>query len=125
MKNFQHKNSFRQVLESKPFLILLSFIALAFIWGVISFVGKMEETIKNKKIANSKLEELKQEKAKLSSDIAKLNTPEGVEASIREKFGYAKEGEGLIVVVDDKDKSAAETTPKHNLFVEFFVKMFK
>ena len=76
---------------------------LFFVWGIIGFMGKMEVTRQNKKIAENKVAELQQEKIKLSSDIAKLKTEGGVEESIRLKFGLAKEGEGLIVVVDDKN----------------------
>ena len=68
-------------------------------------MGKAVETSKNKKMAESKVAELEVEKEKLSSDIARLKTEAGVEENIREKFGLAKEGEALIVVVDDKNKN--------------------
>ena len=68
-------------------------------------MGKMTITGENKKIAENKIKELEQEKEKLSSDIAKLKTDAGIEESIREKFGLAKEGEGVIVIVEDKNKT--------------------
>ena len=92
-------------MESKPILAVLGILLLVFAWGVISFMSKAAETSKNKKMAESKVAELETEKEKLSSDIARLKTEAGVEENIREKFGLAKEGEGLIVVVDDKNKA--------------------
>ena len=34
------------------------------------------------------------------SDIKKLNTDEGIEETIREKFQVAKEGEKVVIIVD-------------------------
>lgn len=66
-------------------------------------MNKMQVTIENRKIAENKVAELEKEKKRLSSDISKLKSQDGVEESIREKFGLAKEGEGMIVVVEDKN----------------------
>ena len=104
MKGFQHKRGWSDILHSKPVLVFLACLLLIFAWGIFGFMGKMRETIENKNIAESKLTQLQKEKEQLSSDIAKLKTNEGVEASIRDKFGLAKEGEGVIIIVDDKNK---------------------
>ena len=40
----------------------------------------------------------------LSSEIERLKTEAGKEEEIREKFGLVKEGEEVIIVVDDPDK---------------------
>ena len=124
MKNFQQKRSFRNILQSKPVLILLVILVLIFALGVINFMGKMEITRENRKIAESKVAELEKEKEKLSSDIAKLNTPRGVEESIRLKFGLAKEGENIIVVMDDKNQPEMKTVPPSGFF-SFFKNLFK
>jgi cell division protein FtsB len=70
---------------------------------MFSLVKKMDETTKNKQLVENKIIELEQSKEKLNSDINKLKTEQGVEESIREKFGLAKEGENMILVVDDKN----------------------
>ena len=95
-------------MESRPVLAVLIILLGAFAWGVLGFFNKMQVTRDNKKIAESKFMELKTQQEKLSSDIAKLQTEKGVEENIRDKFGLAKEGEGLIVVLDDKDNKEAE-----------------
>lgn len=111
MKSFQHKRglagygtSWHNILQSKPVLVLLGILLLAFAWGVVGFMGKMQTTRENRELAENKLAELQKEKDALSANIAKLKTESGVEASIRDKFGLAKEGEGVIIVVDDKNK---------------------
>ena len=103
MKNFQRKMGLREIMQSKPVLILLGVVILVFAWSVLNFWNKMQETSKNKKIIEDKVALLKQQKEKLTADINSLNTEEGKEKIFRENFGLVKEGEGMIVVVDDKN----------------------
>lgn len=119
MKNFQQHRGYKSILHSRPVLFLLSCLVLFFAWGVIRFMIKMETTIENRKIAENKLIELKKEKDKLSIDIEKLKTSEGVEESIREKFGLVKDGEGVIVVVEDKTNTQVKVNNSENFFQKF------
>lgn len=119
MKSFQPKRGIRNILHSRPILVFLSILVLAFIWGVVGFMGKMQVTIENRKIAENKVAQLKKEKEKFSSDIAKLNTPNGIEESIRLKFGLAKEGENMIVVVEDKNQPEVKADPSSESFFSF------
>ena len=48
---------------------------------------------------------LEERKNYLSSAVEALSTKEGIEAEIREKFRMSKEGEHLIVVVEDSKES--------------------
>jgi cell division protein FtsB len=104
VRNFGRKNRFQTITESPIILGILFIIVLIFAWNVFGFWGKMRETAKNKALAQSKLENLMVEKEKLTADIGKLDTKAGVEESIRDKFGYGKEGEELIVIVNDEKK---------------------
>lgn len=124
MKSFQPKRGFRNIIHSRPVLALLGILLLVFAWGVIGFMGKMVATVENRKIAENKVAQLEQEKEKLSSDIAKLKTDAGVEESIREKFGLAKEGEGEIVIVEDKNPPKASDSHSKGFF-SFFMNWFK
>lgn len=108
MRNFKEKRRFRSILNSKIVLIFLSALVLFFAWGVIGFMVKMETVRENRKIAENKFIELQKQKEHFSREIAKLNTEEGKEDNIREKFGLAKEGEGLIVIVEDKNLKEEE-----------------
>ncbi|MBI2627408.1 septum formation initiator family protein [Candidatus Nomurabacteria bacterium] len=111
-------------MHSRPVLAFLGILTLIFAWSVFSFMGKMEITVENRKVAENKVAELKKEKEKLSSDIAKLNTPGGIEESIRLKFGLAKEGENVIVVVGDENPPETKIAPSPGFF-SFFEDWFK
>jgi cell division protein FtsB len=124
MRNFQHKKGFGHILHSKPVLVLLGLLVLFFAWGVVGFLGKMEITRENRILAENKVADLQKQKDKLTSDIAKLNTPGGIDDSIRQKFGLAKDGEGEIVVVDDKT-SAPAPEPSSGGFWGFLKNLFK
>ncbi len=116
MRNYGKKRSFWNLLHSWPVLALLFILVLFFAWGVIGLVRKMAVTRENRQIAAEKVERLRTEKAKLSGDIDTLNTESGVEKSIREKFGLAKEGEGLIIVVDDKNAPVEKEAEDEGFF---------
>lgn len=90
-------------MQSKPVLVLLGIVIVIFAWSVLKFWNKMRETERNKEIAEEKVEGLREQKEKLLADIESLNTEEGKERVFRENFGLAKEGEEVIIVVEDKN----------------------
>mgnify|MGYP001558245715 CR=1 FL=1 len=120
MINFQQKRRLRNILHSRPVLVFLGILIIIFAWSVFDFMEKMRVTIENRKIVENKVLELEKKKEKLSSDINKLNTQGGVEESIRLKFGLAKEGEDVIVIVEDKNKPDAEVTSPEGFFSFLF-----
>ena len=124
MKNFQEQRTFMKFMHSKLGLFLFTVFVLFFSWNVIKFLVKDINTTKNKNIAADKVIELEKEKERLTTDINTLNTDAGVEATIRNKFGLAKEGEGLVVVVNEKDTALAQPT-QHNAFLDFFRNLVK
>ena len=84
----------------------------------------MQETEKNKKIAEDKVTTLEQQKEKLSADINDLSTTEGKEKLFRENFGLAKEGEDMIVIVEDKNPPVTPK-PASSGFWSFLKNLFK
>ena len=112
-------------MQSRPVLVLLGAIILIFAWSVLGFWNKMEETGKNKQAVENKVAELKEQKEKLLADINSLQTEEGKEKFFRENYGLAKEGENVIVVVEDKTPPAPPKTSFSDGFFSFFKNLFK
>jgi len=125
MRNFQKKRVWRNIMQSKPVLILLGVVILVFAWSVLGFWSQMRETGRNKQIVENKVIELKEQKEKLVSDIESLKTEEGKEKFFRENYGLAKEGENVIVVVEDKTPPAPPKTSFSDGFFSFFKNIFK
>lgn len=124
MRNFQEKGS-KKFWQSWPVLAILSALLLVFTWNVFVFGGKMQDTRDNRKNAENKLSQLQEQKEKLSNDIAKLNTEDGIEENIREKFGLVKEGEGMIVIVENEVVEEVPEPSKISSFFSFFKKLFR
>jgi cell division protein FtsB len=126
MKNFQKKNRQGTFLQSKFVLVVLGLLIITFSWSIIELAGKLQNTIENKKIAENKVKELQKEKEGLLYDIANLNTDKGVEESIRERFGLAKDGEEMIIIVDDKNSTeTVNNKPGNKGLFSFLKNLFK
>ena len=119
MRNFQQKRMWRNLVQSKPFLILFGIVLLIFSWNVFGFWNKMQETVKNKTIIEEKVAALKQQKEDISSEMNNLNTDQGKEKFFRENLGLAKEGEDMTIVIDDKNPPAVPK-PASSGFFSFF-----
>jgi cell division protein FtsB len=124
MRNLKHSRGGRNIMQSKVVLTLFAVFILFFAWSVLGFWNKMQDTAKNKKIAEDKVAALQKQKEKLSSDISNLKTDQGKEKVFRENFGLAKDGEDVIVVVDDKNTNPAPK-PASSGFFSFFTNLFK
>lgn len=112
-------------MHSKPVLAIFGALLLLFAWIVFGFMGKMQATRENRDLAESRVEELKRQKEDLSSKITRLKTEEGVEENIREKFGLAKEGEKVVVIVKDESEPEPPAEEEKGGFFWFFAKWFR
>lgn len=111
MSNFQEKNPYKRFIHSKLGLIFLGIFLVFFTWNIIKFLLKANETARNRKIAEENVVKLEAQKERLNADIEKLKTDKGTEEIIRDKFGLAKQGEGLVVVVDTvNNKTSKESS---------------
>ncbi len=124
MRNFQEKRGWRNIVQSKPFLILFGIVILFFSWNVFVFWNKMQETVKNKKIVEDKIALLEKQKEEISFEINSLNTVEGKEKFFRENLGLVKEGEDVTIVVEDKNPPAI-SKPASSGFWSFLKNLFK
>jgi len=125
MRNFNKKRNIGSLFYSTPVLAVLGLILLVFLYNLFGLLGKMRETVKNKNTAEEKLAELSVNKEKLTQDIARLSTEEGKEENIREKFGLVKEGEGVIIIVEEEEKVQVDLEANTGGFLNFFKNMFK
>ena len=123
MRNFQKKPGPRHFFQSKPILIILALILLIIIWNTFSLMGKMRETNRKKEVEEAKIADLESRKEKLLNDIERLNTIQGKEEIIRENFGVVKEGEQVIVIVEDKNEKEI-IKEEESKFRSFFRNLF-
>lgn len=87
-------------LYSKPVLIMLVILIVFIAKGTWGVYQKEIESRKNVAMVMTELESLEQRKAFLEAETEKLNSMEGKEEVIRQKYQVSKNGEGVLVVVD-------------------------
>jgi cell division protein FtsB len=99
----------QRVLFSLPFLIL----AMGLVILVSISAYKMYQTSRDTQETVERLEEERDEMSirqeQLLNTAADLSTQRGIEQEIREKFSVVKEGERVIVLVDDPDRNSTST----------------
>jgi cell division protein FtsB len=96
-------------------IILLLVIALA-VRGVWGAYNKSQDSYVLKVEAQAKLNDLEKREYELRADIANLRSEKGVEAELRERYDLAKDGEGVVVIVDPP---APPPEPKPTTFQRF------
>jgi len=100
MHEFQQKRRLRRTLYSKTSIVILVIISIFIIRGSWTVFQKERQSRKNVEEVESGLMAAKQRELELSTNIEKLNTPQGVEREIREKFSVKKAGEDVVLVID-------------------------
>src|SRR3989338_2608644 len=112
MRDFQEKGKIRRLLESRPALFIFTLLILLSAWNLIGFWQKMDETGKNRRMAEEKAAELGASKKNLEFEIGRLESDRGIEEVLRENYGLAREGEGVIVVIEDRSAEGSEAESK-------------
>lgn len=124
MSEFNRKNKYN-FWHSPLVLIVLFCVLILFIYNIIGLIEKERETTEKKNVILSNIETLRNREKSLSNDIEKLKTEEGVEETIRDKYQVVKEGEKMVVIVDEEEKGASITPQetKHG-FIEWIKRIF-
>jgi cell division protein FtsB len=119
MRKYQKKSLYSKYLETWPAIFVLFILVVIVGWGVFGLLGGLRDTIKNKNIANAKVLELQERKARLTYDIQNLETDLGKEKIFRENYGLAKEGEQVVIIIEDKDTLNSKEKQKTGIFGAF------
>ncbi len=86
---------------------ILLVLGVSATWGVY---GKYRETERVRQSVEAHVAALDARKDQLTSSIDRLTTERGVEKEIRERFGFVREGEEVIMIVDE-----ASGTPQREM----------
>ncbi len=89
-------------------LLALVFVGVRGVWGVYK---KEQESRMLRAETEMQLAKLKVREADLRRDMASLKSERGIEEVLREEYELAKEGEGVIVIVDPTEPVPKEPEP--------------
>lgn len=124
MLDIQQKRKVRSFLYHRGFLAVLFVVVLFALHSTWSVYRKKELSLEMKNISLNQVEDLRKRNDDLDKKINKLTTDVGIEEEIRSKFSVAKEGESVVVVVQDEQK-AASSTKSHASFWSKLISVFK
>jgi len=116
MFNLREKRIFEKILYSKislGALVVVLLFSLNAAWGVYE---KYREAAKNRdrELSSNALVEARVNA--LQEEVALLQTDRGIEKTIREEFGFAEDGEGVIVLVGEAPRENA-AAPRRTSFL--------
>jgi cell division protein FtsB len=103
MREFKQKQKIKNRIYSK-YTIAFLFLVLALLvngtWGIFS---KMRESKGKLEASQGRYESVKKRHEALDSQIKHLGTETGLEEEIRTRYNLSREGENVIVLVDNKE----------------------
>lgn len=127
MVEFRKRQKIRNIIYSKVTLFFLFLILVLFARSTYGLWQKERDTKKTVNDAKVELSSLIEKEASLSSRVASLKTERGVEEAIRGKFKVAKPGEGVVVVVNQKEDTNSTISDPGGFrgFLNQFLNLFK
>jgi cell division protein FtsB len=123
MHDFQKKKRIKKIIYSPvviAILVLFLIILIRGVWGVYKKAYISTGNLEREKL---ELEKLSFRQKNLASSIDYLKTDQGIENEIRTKFRAVKEGEKVVIIVDDQTISTTSseiTTSTHGIWYKVF-----
>lgn len=108
MQEFQQKQKIRKAIYSRKVFLVMVVITIFFLRGTWGVWQKQTESGEKLQEAEARLAETSARKDELSKDIERLNTEEGIEREIRQRYSVKRPGEEVILVVDPKVPTTTE-----------------
>ncbi len=106
------KKSWWQIIRRSPLAIIIMLgIAVAFAFAVYDRYVVEREMAMRRERSESELRRENDRLAELSQEVERLNSDQGIEAEIRKNFDVAKEGETVVILVDDDDRDIEPIPP--------------
>ena len=123
MKNVESKNTNKKARILATFIIC-SIFCLVLLVSIVKMGSKLITLYENKKAVDEKLENLELQKNNLAGSIERLSTESGIEETLRDKYFVAKEGESIVVVVEEEPIVQEEKDGGFEFFRKF-LEIFK
>ncbi len=107
MEDFRSKQKIRKRLYSRATFFVLLLVTVLLLKGVWGAWDKHRESKQNLKNVEQELVQARNRELELTTRIEKLETQEGMEKEIRERFSVTKPGEEIVLIVEEDTSSGA------------------
>ena len=108
--DYKQKNKLKSILYSPVVVVLLALLALYCIYSTYTIYSKLAKSRQDLEVAQRQELALDAQNTQMDEQIASLETPTGKEDEIRTKFGEAKAGESMAIIVSSDATSSPGTT---------------
>ncbi len=110
MNIFDNKRKFRKMAYSKIVSVCLIVVCAMLVNGLFNIYGKARESLDRKNFSAQSLLKLNNREEKLRREIERLDTRVGLEEELRSRYSFSKEGERVIVIIDENNTSEMAST---------------
>lgn len=100
MFDFYEKRKVKKLLHSRVVLTVLCIPVVLMMYAAYNAYEKKQETSERRSELSARLAGLEERRTELEQDIDMLNDPRGVEAELRSRYEVGKEGEEVVVFVE-------------------------
>lgn len=104
------KRQLKKIMYSKVVVVLLGVVFVMAAHSVWQTYTRLHEVSTQHAQSLAELQALQDRQQELQRDINDLNTPEGMERQMREKFGVVKNGEQEVVIVNPPTNGTTTTS---------------
>lgn len=118
MNFFEQKRQNRKMLYSKVTLFGLCIFCGLLANGLFNMYGKARESLDRKNFSAKSLVQLEERENKLKNEIERLDSRTGLEEELRNRYSVAKEGERVIIIVEDPSGKRIAATTTEASFTE-------
>jgi cell division protein FtsB len=112
MFDFQQKRKFRTVFNSRLTQAILLFLSLLIFWSAYDRYLVAREMSEKRLGVEEEMKELQERQTTLQNEVKYLSSDRGVEAEMRRQFDIVREGEQVVIILDDEATSSPTTTIK-------------
>ena len=124
MREFQERRRIKKLLHSRYAIAVLVIIFILVSRGLWNVYVKYEKSRDLMARTETDVTALQDREASLQRSIDVLSTPEGKEKEALDRFGAVKEGEHIIVLVDDSATNSKELPPADDGWWSRFFNLF-
>lgn len=130
MFEFHEKRKIKSILYSRTTLAVLLVPILLMTYVALGAYEKKEQASERREALSAELATLEARAHDLEEDIAILSDPRGIESELRNRYEVGREGEEVIVFIDeeperDTGSSSAETPSEETgIWERFFGTLF-
>ena len=124
MREYQERRRIKKLLHSRYAIAALAVVCLLVahaVWGVYQKYEKSKEIADRMRADAAGLQARADS---LNQSITDLNTPEGKEKEIRDRFGVVKPGEQMVVFVDNTATNTGKPVPESRGWWARFIGLF-